>query len=220
MGALLTMPLNLDVGVDQAVLVTLLGQNGAQIALQGITAAELAVSLTSLDAQPLAEVTTAPSASGSLTFGVAPPSPVGANVASFAELEAQGLPLTLSTSAPVPVVATAATVAALEALSTTGYTVGEIAILASGGAGSFYQWSPGDPGTPNGTTVIAATGSPSPGNWLLAGTIAIVLTAAAAALFAGYASGVFDLVVTWADGTRTKILAGPILVTQTEATNG
>ncbi len=219
MGALLALDLNVDAGVDQAVLVTLLGQNGAQIALQGVTAAELALSLTSLDSQPLAEVTTTPSSSGSLTFGVAPPAPTGANVASVAQLEAQGLPLTLSTSSSVPVVATVANVAALETLATAGLTVGQIAILASGGAGAFYQWSPADPGTPNGTTIIASSESPA-GNWLLAGTVAIVLTAATAALFAGFASGIWDLVLTWADGTHTKLLGGRVFVTQTEATNG
>lgn len=210
MSALLELPLNLDVGVDFALLVTILGSNGAQVAFPGLVA-ELAVRVSPLDASPLFTLTTTPGPTGSLALGVAPPAPTGANCTILPELEALGAPFTLSTSPPAPIVATVATLTALATQPTTGFSVGEVALVEAS-AGALYQWSPADPLTPNGTTIVAGVS----GNWLLAATVGIVVTAAAAALLAGSDQGVYDLVLTWTAGTTFKLLSGPVTVQPTE----
>jgi hypothetical protein len=270
------------------------GTSGASFIGLTVTAAEMTLRQTPLDASPLVQITLA---DGQLAFGVAPPSPVGAQCANLAELQALDGPPVVSTSAPAPISETVPTTAALAALLTgttvvctltisasdapypagslvanvvgessqtftnvaavtsseisggiatgivfqstsatdqtpvaaatltqitapvTGWTtitnpaaqaqiafdIGTIAFV-QGGIGAYYAWSPNDPNTPNGTTIIAAPGGL--GNWLYAVTVQPNIPAALLAPLLGTVQGTWDLLVTWSNGTQSKILEG------------
>ena len=207
MTALLTKDLYADTFCDfvQGLLVL---SGGATMVGLTVTSAQLTVRVTPQDPAPLVVATTA---AGQLTFGVAPPSPVGTQCANVAELESAA-PLTLQTTVPSPVAETFATIAAMALFDAVNLTVGQLAIVASG-VGSFYQWSPGDTTAPNGTTVVASTGS-TPGNWLLAVTVQVQITQALLAPLVGVSRAAWDLLVTWAGGTTTKLIEGSFFVDQ------
>jgi hypothetical protein len=214
--ALVIQNLSLDVSCDFQALVTLTGQTATQVGIEGATAV-MSVFATPMDAAPLFQVSTTPGANGSLVFGVGLPAPVGANCTSLAAIEDLGLPLNVSLAPPVPLDSQVASLAALAALDTTLLTVGDIAFVQAS-TGSWFAWSPSDPGTPNGTTIIASTGPGPVGNWLLAGCLSIAITAAATALIAGNDQAFYDVLVSWANGTTTKLLGGLAFVAQTNTT--
>jgi hypothetical protein len=213
MSATAALDLSLDVGADAVALVTLSGLGGLLIACAGATA-QLGVRATDLDPSPLFTISTTGGALGQLTFGVAQPS--GGLAASSANALAQAAyPFTPSTAAPTPVTYTPSTIAAMAALSTTGVAAGTIAFVQAA-LGSWFAWSPGDTNTPNGATIVTSTSGTVAGNWLLMGTVTISITAAATLLLSGYNQAFYDLVVTWGNGTKTKLLSGNVWIAQTE----
>jgi len=207
MSAFAQQDLYLDTYCDLAEGITvLLGGN----TFAGISAssAQLSIRATPLDALPLVQV---PMASGSpgVTFGVAPPMPVGAQCTNLAELQAFNEPPVVQTLAPGPVVLTVATVAALAAASTTGYTVGEYAFVQAGN-GAYYAWSPGDTNVPNWSTVVPGIG----GNWLLGVTVVITIPQSLLAPLIGTSQAQWDLLVTWPNGTTNRLLEGTVFIDQ------
>ena len=182
----------------------------------GLTVASAAFTLRATAADPMPIALASTSFGMGLTFGVAPPSPVGAQCTNLAELEADydGPPV-VQTSPPNAIVATVAGLAALASLAATGFTLGQYAFVQAG-AGAYWAWSPGDTRTPDGKTIVASTApSPAPaGNWLLAPTVLVHIPAASLAGLVGISQAVYDLLVTWADGTVSKILEGAVAIEQ------
>lgn len=208
MSALIQQDLYVDTFCD--IVVGLLVQSaGATMVGLTVTSAQLTVRVTPQDVSPLLVATTA---AGQLTFGVAPPPPVGAQCANVSELEAAA-PLTVITTPPEPTVETFASLAAMAAFNASALTVGQLAIVTAG-VGSFYQWSPGDTNTPNGTTIVASTGGTA-GNWLLAVTVQIQVAQALLLPLLGTSQAQYDLLVTWSNGTTTKLLEGAWYTDQT-----
>jgi hypothetical protein len=157
----------------------------------------------------LLQLTTSASSSGQLIFGVACPSPVGATCSNLAELVALGSG-SLTSGPPVPpAVGETSTLTSLAAYVTTGLVVGD-AVFVQAGRGSYYAWSPLDPNTPNGQAVIASTSAT--GNWLLCGTVTI--TIAACAVAPALVGTYWNLLVTWSNGTTSKLFAGEVEVSQ------
>lgn len=216
MSALVQTSLSLDTYCDFAASFTLLSPNSQIAGLVGCTA-QMAIRATPTD-PTLVVVTTTSSSSGLLSFGVAPPAPVGGACTNLAELLALGSPLSLQTTPPAPISATFATTAAMAAADTTNLTLGTIDFVTAG-PGSYFMWSPGDPNTPNGTTIIARTGTGPAGNWLLCGTVNATIAAAAMVNLLGVEQAYFDLLVTFGSGgnVTAKLLEGPVFVTQSTA---
>jgi hypothetical protein len=204
----MTLPLPLDLtltaGTDFSATVTVSSFLGAQLGFLNASA-ELTAYITPMDPAPLFQVSTAGSAAGSLALGVTFPAPAGLAASGSGALEQLGL-ATVTTGLP-PTSATVANLIALAALPTTSYVLGTLAFVSSG-SGSYYAFSPDDPSTPNGTTVVAGVG----GNWLLAGTVGIDISAASTAALAPYSYAAWALVVTLADGEQVPLLAGQIYV--------
>ena len=82
---------------------------------------------------------------------------------------------------------------------------GAIAFVQAG-IGGYYAWSPNDPNTPNGSTIVAAPGGL--GNWLYAVTVQPNIPAALLEPLLGIVQGSWDLLVTWSNGTQSKIFEG------------
>lgn len=211
MGALFDLPLALDASCDFFAFVTCIGQDYVPLEVD-CTSAILEIRATALDVSPLVTVTTTSGSSGGLLFGVALPPPAGAQCATESAVTEHGLPGSVSTVPPVVNQGSVATLAALSNLDATSFTEGDVVFVTST-PGLFFQWSPGDPRPANGTTIVA--GFASAGKWLLACTVVITLTAQALAAIAGYDFLVYDLIVTWSDGTKTKFLGRRGTVDQT-----
>ena len=207
MSAFAEQDLYLDTYCDLAEGITvLLGGN----TFAGISAssAQFSIRATPLDTLPLVQV---PMASGSpgVSFGVAPPFPVGQQCANLSELQAFNEPPVVQTMAPGPVVLTVDTLEALAAASTTDYTVGVYAFVQAGN-GAYYAWSPDDTNVPNWSTVVPGQG----GNWLLGVTVQITIPQALLAPLVGTSQAQWDLLVTWPNGTTNKLLEGTVFVQQ------
>ena len=202
----LRLDLTLPAGSDFTTTALVSSTTGAQLGLVGATAV-LSAYVTPADAAPLFQVSTTASAAGSLVLGVTFPPPAGLAAPNGAGLEQLGVLPSVSTALPVPPVATVATLAALGALSTTAYSLGSVAFVLAG-AGAYYAWSPLDPSTPNGTTIVAGVG----GNWLWYSTVTVTISAASAATLAGYDLARWSLVVTFGDGEVVTLLFGRIVV--------
>ena len=100
-----------------------------------------------------------------------------------------------------------ASVAALEATATGAYILGTLAFV-SAAAGAYYAWSPLDPSTPNGTTILAGAGGT--GCWLWAGTFSLSLTATATAALVGYDYAQWGMLVTFGDGEVVEVVSGRV----------
>jgi hypothetical protein len=198
--------LSLAVGCDGLATVTVLNPALAQLGVQA-TSAELAVRITAADPAPVFTVSTVAGASGSLVFGATFPPPAGIVASNEAGLSGFTFGTNVSTEPP-PLAATVANVAALATLPTSSFQIGSGVFVQTPGV--WYVWSPSDPSTPSSPTVIAGVG----GNWLLAGTLTVAVSAASSLLLAGYSKGVFDVVLTWADGTKTRAFEGSVWVAQ------
>ena len=187
--------------------IILLGGGSTFVGLS-VTAAVLTIKATPLDPAPLVRATLA---GGQLTFGVAPPPPVGAQCACLAELDALGGPPLVDLDPPAPVVLTVATLAALAAADTSPYALGDCAFVQAG-QGAYYAWSPLDPNTPNGTTIIAGLGGT--GNWLLAVTVQVSIPLATLVPLVGTAQATYSLLVTWSQGGTSSLLEGTAYIDQ------
>jgi len=211
--ALFTLPLNLDVGCDSQLLVSCFSSTYAQLGLLGATGL-LEIRATPWDPTPLVSITTTPSTQGGLVHGVCPPAPTGLAVSEPGGLASMGPSIvatgTPTLTGPTGLTTTVATTTALSALPTGSFVLGSVAFV-TGGAGTYYLWSPLDPSTPNGTTILAGA---SGGNWLQCGTTTITVTALAATLCQGYDTLQWDEFVIWGGGQTTKLLSGPVLVAQ------
>jgi hypothetical protein len=203
-------PLQFVVGSSFQETVTIFSLALAQLGLVGATA-ELVVRATPSDPAPLFTVSTTPSASGSLTLGVTFPRPGGVAAAGVGALQQFGPGSTATTDLP-PITASVADLTALALLATGSYGIGVCAFVQAG-AGSYFLWSPSDPSTPNGTTVVAGSG----GNWLLAGTVVINLTATATSVLVGFDSVRLDLIATLADGSVVPLIEALVPVRPTIA---
>jgi hypothetical protein len=213
------LPMPLQVGCDLYMAVTVLGLNQAQLGFLAATAT-LEARITPGDGvAPLFAVSTTSDTSGGLQFGVTFPPPAGIAAMGAAALEQLAPGSTVLATLPPPLVSVV-DLSDLEAFGTAGVVIGAIAFVEE--LGDYFAWSPGDPSTPNGTTIILGNGTPPSvaGNWLLAGTIIIRVTAAATAAFAGIQVGTFDLLVTCADGTVVNLLTGPVEPVQTSVWTG
>ena len=199
--------LQVTVGTSFFAALTISASSGAQLGLLGATA-ELRVSVSPADPQPLVDVTTTPGADGGLLLGVTFPPLGGVAVSNGSGLvQLGGLPL-VTTSLPTPALFVA-DVPTLEAAATAAYVLGTVAFVESG-AGAYYNWSPNDPSTPNGTTIVAGLGGS--GNWLQAGTVNISFTPAATAALVGYDIASWVLLVTFADGEVVPLVGGMVVV--------
>ena len=218
MSALFDLPLSLDASTDFYALVTCIGQDYVPISIAPGATAKLEIKATALDPSALVTVTTTPSSSGGLLFGVGLPSPAGTSCMTEAAVSEHGFPGSATTVPPVANQGSVATLAALGTLDPTSFIEGDV-VFVTASPGAFYAWSPGDPNTPNGTTIIAGAELPpdylTTGNWLYCGTVAVTLTAQALAAIAGYDYAVYDVTVTWANGTTTKLLGRRITIDQT-----
>jgi hypothetical protein len=207
----MTLPVPLDlqvtVGCSFSAVATVSATLGAQLGLLGATG-ELRVAITPEDDAPLVDVTTTSSDQGELTFGVTFPSPAGLPAASGGALVQLGTLPSVATSVP-QVSATVATLVALGNLTTTPFSLGSVAYVTAS-SGSYFAWSPLDPSTPNGTTIIAGAGAT--GNWLLCGTVTIELTPTATAALQGYDVALWTLLVTFGDGEVVPLMGGRIFV--------
>lgn len=218
MTALFRLDLPLDTSCDALFFLSVLTGPAAVAMLDlaaGTATAALSVRGTPSDPAPLLTVSTTSSSSGQITAGVALPSPQGASAANDAQLQAilaQGTPLLVDTP-PQPITYTFATVAALRAQSTTGVTLGTLAEV-TGSPGGFYAFALGSALADNGTTIIRATDAG--GSWLLASTLVIRIAQAAMAPLVGTSWAQYDLLVTWPDGTTTKLLEGSVPVGQSD----
>jgi hypothetical protein len=212
MAAVFQQDLNLDVGLDAQIILTgfttALAQVG--IGLPGATqpTAVLDIRATPEDPSPLVSLST----SSGLTFGVAPPAPAGLTVTEQGGLAVVGASPTVQVGVSETIVSTVASTTALSNVATTTFALGNVAFVTAG-AGSYYIWSPGDPNTPNGTTVVAGAGST--GNWLLFGTLTVAVAATLAQALLGYDYLQYDLVVTWPNAAQTKLFAGRVWVSTT-----
>ena len=199
--------ISVDTYCDYVQPIVLLGDGDVFIGLT-VTSAQMTIRATPQDVAPIVQVTTA----SGLSFGVAPPAPVGAQCANLYEvLDLPGPPIVQNTP-PCPILVTVANLTALASASTTGLTMGQFAFVTAG-IGSYYAWSPGDPNTPNGTTIVASTGSTA-GNWLLAVTVQIQIPQLLLLPLVGIAQAAWDLLVTWPNGTISKIFQGRVFVDQ------
>jgi hypothetical protein len=158
----------------------------------------------------LLQITTTPSSSGSLVFGVPCLSPVGATCTSEAELLQLGRGQVIETPPVVPLAGTTATLSTLAAYVTTGLVVGNV-VFVQAGTGSYFAWSPNDTNMPNGSTIIMSTFAT--GNWLLCGTVTISIPAAN--VIPVLQGALYNLLVTWNNGTTTKLFEGMLRVGQT-----
>jgi hypothetical protein len=215
MGALFSLPLNLDVGCDTQLIVNCFSSTYAQLGILGATGL-LEIRASPWDPAPLVTITTTPGAQGGLVYGVTFPSPAGLAVSEQGGLAALGPSSSLTTgiqslTGPGSVATTQATTGALSALATAPFFLGAVALVTAG-PGTYYMWSPLDPSTPNGSTILAGA---SGGNWLQVGTATITVSAAAALTCSGYDTLSWDLLTIWGNGTTTKLLDGQVLVSQT-----
>ncbi len=203
------LPLSLDLtltpGTSYAATIRVSTMAGALLGLPGATA-ELDVFVTPLDPAPLLSVTTTSSASGSLIVGASFAGPAGLAATTGASLGQLGPSPTVSADIPI-VSATFASLSALASLPTTTYSLGTVAFVTAS-EGSYYGWSPLDPSTPNGTTIVAGSG----GNWLLYGTVIVTLTASGLAALGGWDRAAWALRATLADGEVVPLVSGRVYV--------
>jgi hypothetical protein len=115
----------------------------------------------------------------------------------------------LGQAPPGPFGATVTTLAALVAYNPSALAAGTLVYVQT--PASYYSWTPGGSQVPDGVTIIDGIG----GQWLLTATIVVKIANAAMATLVGTVQASYDLLVTWADGTITKFLEGPVYVDQT-----
>ena len=201
-----TQDLNIVAGASSQTILTCYSSALAQVDLSLATSVSLQMYITPQDLTPLVTVTTTSGPSGQLTLGVAPPIPAGLFAASQAALAELGTAAFITPGLTGTIVATVASVAALTATVTTGFALSNVALITGASPSGFYQWSPGDVRTPNGTTIVA--GNAGTGNWLLFGTVVINLTSSASLALAGWDRAQHVITVTWSDGTTTQFISG------------
>jgi hypothetical protein len=202
-------PLNISTDCDYQVILTCYASDLAQVDISACTAALLELFITPSDAYPRISVSLE---SGNLAFGVAPPAPTGLFILEQGGLAQLGTAAYAQPGIQATIVDTVSSIAALEALVTTNYLLSNTVFLTAG-SGQYFQWSPLDTRTPNGTTIVAGLGGT--GNWLLVGTVTISIPASMTAALAGNDRAGYNLFVTWGNYATTLFASGTAYISTT-----
>jgi hypothetical protein len=199
-------PLTIATDCDYQVVLTCYASDLAQVDISACQAAVLELYVTPQDPSPLISVSLE---SGNLVMGVAPPVPEGLFVIEQGDLAQLGTAAYAQPGIVATIVDTVASIAALEALPTSGYQLSNV-VLVTGGAGQYFQFSPGDTRTPNGTTIVAAY--EASGNWLLCGTVTISIPASMAGALTGFDTAKYNLFVSWDNYATSLFMSGTAYV--------
>ena len=211
MAAPFNQDLNVDASCNIQAVITCYASDLSQVDISAATSVSLEMRITAEDPNPLVTLT-----GGDIVLGVAPPVPEGLFASEPGSLAKLGTAAFASFGVNALIVDTVADLTALGNLDATNYLLSNVVFVTTGGpvaGGSYYQWSPADGRTPNGTTIVA--GHAGAGNWLLYGTLTANISSSVAAAFVGWDQAVYDVLVTWASGAVTKLVSGVAYVEQT-----